>query len=337
MSPDIFVPQSSPDDALVGQLHMVTYITADKQTVEKIFTEGYGLERSEWQRPIAGELADMNSYLGFDASHSWECCVFNKSGIGANVQIRVIAVDQQVSQVRPAYDGLYAGGATISFPIEDLHAHERHMASLGVESTIGVKEMEFTSPTGETYISAEIVYKAPENIFVMGVVRPDIFVPVGPVDPATGMGGSAYSARCITATEEMLDFLRNILGFEIRRDVEFTVGERSALLMPEGTTERFIQAFSPGSATGYMVLMDHHKATKISSARGYGPPNRGIGIWSFGTKNIDAVHRRAVEAGIEVFQSPAIYHIPCLPESKSMILIDPDGFSIEIFEATDSI
>ncbi|GAB5486932.1 MAG: hypothetical protein Pars2KO_05020 [Parasphingorhabdus sp.] len=332
MTADIFVPESSPEDAIVGPLHTVTYVTGDKATVEKIFTQGYGLDNSGWNKPAGEELAALSSYLGFDESHNWECCVFYKSGEGANVQIRVIAIDDQTPMVRPAYDGLYAGGATMSFPINDLYAHEKHMNSIGVESTIGVKEMEFTSPTGETYVSAEIVYKAPDNIFVMGVVRPDIFIPVGPVDPATGMGGSAYSARCIAAADETVAFFRDVLGFEIRRDVEFTVGEKSALLMPEGTTERFIQAFAPGCASGYLVLMDHQEATKPSPAPSYGPPNRGIAMWSFSTKDLDAVHGRAVDSGIEVVHSPADYGSPNLSGGRSMILKDPDGFLIEIFE-----
>lgn len=333
MTADIFVPESSPEDAIVGPLHTVTYVTKDKQKVEKIFLEGYGLDSSGWTRPSDEELANHNKYLGFDAGHSWEACVFFKSGEGANVQIRVIAMDQETPQVRPAYDGLYAGGATMSFPINDLYAHEKHMASIGVASTIGVKEMEFTSPTGETYVSAEIVYKAPDHVFVMGVVRPDIFIPVGPVDPATGLGGSAYSARCITAADATVDFFQNVLGFEIRRDVEFSVGEKSALQMPEGTTERFIQAFAPGSATGYLVLMDHQAATKPSPAPGYGPPNRGISMWSFAAKDLDAVHKRATDAGIEILQPPANHQSLFLSDSRSMIVKDPDGFPIEIFEA----
>ena len=332
MTADIFVPQSSPDDAIVAQLHTVTYVSNDKTKVEEIFTKGYGLDSTGWQRPDGAEREALAAYLGFDPEHSWECCAFFKSGEGANVQIRVIALEQEMPLVRPDYDGLYAGGATMSFPINDLHAHEKHMETIGVESTIGVKEMEFTSPSGETYVSAEIVYKAPDNVFVMGVVRPDIFVPVGPIDPATGMGGSAYSARCITAADETISFFRDVLGFEIRRDVEFTVGDRSALLMPEGTTERFVQAFAPGSSTGYLVLMDHQEATKPSPAPSYGPPNRGIAMWSFATGDIENVRQRAVDAGIEVVQPPGIHGSPCLPDGQSMMLRDPDGFLIEIFE-----
>ena len=326
---DIFIPESSPDAALVGPLHTVTYVTSEPQRTELIFTEGYGLTSSGWSEP---EL-ELAQYLGFDANHAISACSFYKSGEGANVQVRVVHVDPPTPQVRPDWMGLYEGGATISCPINDLYAHEKHMAKLGVDTTIGVKEMDFTSPTGETYTSAEIVYKAPENVFVMGVTRPDIFVPTGPIDPATGMGGPSYSARCITQSDTTMQFFRDVLGWEIRRDVEFTVGERSALQMPEGTVERFIQGFAPGARTGYVVLMDHGDATKPKSAPGFGPPYRGITMWSFLTKDIDTVAERAANSGITVLQPIADRTSLALPAGRTLILQDPDGFPIEIVEA----
>lgn len=332
MAEDIFVPKSKPEDALIGPLHTVTYVTADKEGVEKAFRQGYGLDASGWRQPSAEEFETLNPYFGFAPSDTWETCAFYKSGEGRNIQIRAIHVHQETPLVRPAYEGLYTGGATISFPINDLRSHKKVMADLGIESTIGVKEMEFTSPTGETYISAEIVYKAPDNIFVMGVTRPGIFVPVGPVDPATGMGGPAYSARCVSEADATVDFFKNVLGYEIRRDVNFVVGERSAIIMPEGTTERFIQGFAPGASTGYVVLMDHGEATKHSPAPQFGPASRGIAMWSFPTKNIDEVYKRAQEAGAEILQTPGDAQSPFLSNKKSLIMKDPDGFPIEVFE-----
>ena len=325
---DIFVPKSSPEDAVVSPLHTVTIITSDRETFERIFIEGYGLESTGWSTLDA----DAAKYLGFLAEQHLTVCGFTKSGEGANIQIRLIHVEEETPKVRPGYSGLYTGGATLSFPMKDLHAHEEIMKSLGVESTIGVKEMEFTSPTGETYISAEIVYKAPDCIFVMGVTRPDIFVPTGPIDPTTGIGGASYSARCITKGDATVAFFRDVLGYEIRRDVEFTVGERSALLMPEGTTERFVQGFAPGAFSGYVVLMDHAAATKHSPAPSYGPPNRGIGMWSFTTSAFDEVLRRAEQAAATVRQKPALRSSPLLPTGRTMLVEDPDGFMIEIVE-----
>jgi len=329
---DIFIPKSSPTDALVSPLHTVTYITNDKAGVDQMFQKGYRLHPTSWVRPSAAEYALLNRYFGFASEHSWEVCAYTKQGAASNVQIRVIHLDQETDVVRPSYDGLYTGGATISFPIVDLKSHGELMQSIGVDSTVGIKEMEFVSPTGETYISAETVYKAPENIFVLGVTRPGIFVPVGPIDDNTGIGGAAYSARCVVAADTINDFLENVLGYEIRRDVAFEVGERSAINLPEGTMERFVQAFAPGSSTGYLILMDHGEATKHSPAPDFGPPCRGIGIWTFATKKLDEVYEKALNADIEIVSAPANIQSPFLESSRTLLMKDPGGFPIEVYE-----
>lgn len=329
---DIFVPKSKPSDALVGPLHAVTLITNDAVKMEAIFCEGYGLVSSGWRAPSEQERSAMNVYLGLAQGDRWRACTFSKLGDGANVEVRIIQLERKTEAVRPAHEGLYKGGATLSFPINDLYAHEKWMAALGVETTIGVKEMEFTSPTGETYISAEIVYKAPDGVFVMGVKRPDIFVPVGPVDGATGLGGPAYSARCITETSRTLSFFEQVLGYEIRRDVEFTVGERSAINMPEGTTERFIQGFAPGASSGYVVLMDHGDATKYGPTTQYGPPNRGLVMWTFQTADLATVRDRAEQFGAEIISGPTALQSPLSTASQGILVKDPDGFVIEIVE-----
>jgi len=329
---DIFVPKTDASSALVGALHTVTIITSDREKMEKIFCEGYGLSASGWEIPGEAERRTLNTYFGFDPDDVWQACRFRKEGACSNVEVRVFELERETPAIRPAHEGLYKGGATLSFPISDLYAHEKWMAALGVETTIGVKEMEFTSPTGETYISAEIVYKAPDGAFVMGVKRPDIFVPVGPIDSETGMGGPAYSARCISETPKTLSFFEAVLGYEIRRDVEFTVGERSAINMPEGTVERFIQGFAPGASTGYIVLMDHGEATKVGPADGFGVPHRGIVMWTFETKNLDEVHRRAKTFGAEILSGPTSLNSIITGEGKGLMIKDPDGFAIEIIE-----
>ncbi len=331
MSEDIFLPKSSHDDAIVEQLHTVTYLTAEKTTVERALREGYQLEWSGWQKPLLSELETLNSYFGLSGAE-WEMASFFAAGAGNNVQIRVIYNPAPAPLVREEYDGFFTGGATISFPKPDLYEHETLMNSIGIKSTIGVKEMEFQSPTGEVYISAEIVYFAPENVYLMAVKRPDIFVPVGPMNPETNVGSAAYSARCVENADNAIAFMRDVMGFEIRRDVEFEIGEKSALLMPQGAKERFIQAFAPGSSSGYCVIMDHGKNNRPSPAPSVGPPSRGIVMWSFRTKDMDEVFRRAKTGGAKVLKGPIEMESPFLGGKRVMILEDPSGFPIEIFE-----
>ena len=207
------------------------------------------------------------------------------------------------------------------------------MADLGFNSTIGVKEMEFQSPTGDVYTSAEIIYYAPDNVYFLAVKRPEIFIPVGPPDPETGLAGPAYSARCIDDADSILEFLKTVMGFEIRRDVVFPIGDISAMLLPKGSEERFMQAFAPGSSTGYLVLMDHGKDNKFSSASNLGTPNRGISMWSFETKDIEEVYRRALNANVEILHGLDTYDSPFLNCKRTLLMKDPGGFMIEIFEA----
>jgi len=332
MSEDIFVPKSSMEDAVVRQLHTVTYITADKTGVERAFLEAYGLDTTGWFHPSAEDYRTLNPYFGFTDSDTWEACAFFKKAEGANVQVRVIHVHNETPLVRPEIDGFFLGGATISFPMEDLVAHEKTMAGIGMKSTVGVNEMEFAGPAGEIYVSAEIIYPAPENVYLLGVKRPEIFVPVGPIDPSTGIGAAAYSARNTAETDEIIEFLKSVLCFEIRRDVMFTVGKKSALLLPEGVKERFVQAFAPGAQTGYLVFMDHGEFNRMSPAPTIGPPSRGIVMWSFTTGNLEEVYQRARSAGTEILSAPGEIQSPFLPGNKTLLLRDPGGFPIEICE-----
>lgn len=331
MSQDIFVPQSKPEDALVEQLHTVTYVTSDKEAVQRAFELGYELEFSGWHAPEGGELVRLREYFCFPENSPFEIGLFHKSGAGKNVQVRVIATDTSIPQVRTEYDGLITSGATISFPKLDLYAHEKKMLEAGFESTIGVKEMEFQSPTGEVYISAETIFYGPENSYLLAVKRPDIFVPVGPVDQNTGVGGAAYSARCIDNADAVIEFFKSVLGYEIRRDVTFEIGEKSALLLPQGAQERFIQAFAPGSSSAYLVFMDHGEHNRPSTAPTLGPACRGISMWSFRTKDLDEVYARLQRAGVEVVSPPSEIGSPYLNNRRAMIARDPQGFPIEIF------
>lgn len=325
---DIFLPESSSEEALVSPLHTVTYVTSEPRLMERILTEAYDLVGSGWS-----ELDEASSiYLGFSRESGVRINIFRREGEAANVMVRLIHQPAKVDPVRPDYSGLYPGGATLSFPMRDLLAHEKRMNALGVHSTIGVKEMDFTSPTGEVYTSAEIVYKAPDNAFLMGVKRPDVFVPTGPIDANTGTGGPSYSARCLVNADATLGFFRDVLRFEVRRDVIFEVGEKSALLMPQGTKERFMQCFTPGSKTGYLVLMDHHEATRAEPPAGYGPPSRGIVMWSFATTRFDEVAARIRDEPLTVLKEAAELRIPLQPHGRCMIVEDPEGFPIEIFE-----
>ena len=305
-------------------------MTSDKVSVERAFKQGYGLQSSGWVMSDASSQNPVRDYFGF-GDGPLEYCVFYKVGTGANIQVRVFYYPENSELIRQNYDGLIVGGAAISFPHSDLHAHEQKMLGLGFNSTNGVNEMDFKSPAGDIYTSAEIVFYAPDNVYLLGIRRPEIFVPVGPTDPQTGVAAPAYSARCVDNADDILEFLKKVMGHEVRRDITFPIGDSSAMLLPNGIQARFIQAFAPGSSTGYMVLMDYGKDNK-PNAGSLGTPNRGITMWSYQTHNIDAVFARAIEHNVKILHAPSNHFSPFLNSRKTLLMEDPGGFMIEVFQ-----
>ena len=55
MSEDIFVPLSKPQDAIVGPLDTITWLTNNSQDLEDILINGYLMTRNSWIKPKKDE------------------------------------------------------------------------------------------------------------------------------------------------------------------------------------------------------------------------------------------------------------------------------------------
>jgi len=316
----------------VGALHTLTYVTSDEAGACKFLTDGMGLSASEWFIPSLLEKPELDAYFGFKSSENWKACSFHRVDDGANIQIRLFVVSSNNPQIRPEVDGTYLGGLSIGFPLINTDKRESHMTSLGFPSVVGVKRMEFTGPEGETYVSEEVHFTGPENIYVMAVQRPDVFVPVGPLNNDAEIGAPAYSAQCVQDCDAAITFYKDVLGYEIRRDMSMEVGDNSGLKLRKGSQERFVQAFAPGTRSGYIILLDHGEDRKrAANMVNFGPPNRGLTMWSMPTRNIMGVRDRAEKAGVTCLQPLSAVTSPFLPHSDTLILEDPNGFPVEIF------
>jgi catechol 2,3-dioxygenase-like lactoylglutathione lyase family enzyme len=328
MSEDIFVAKSRPADALVGPLHTITYVTADLDGLHQTLTAG--LEQQVGDSLDAAHCRASTDYLGLGECGDWSARCYLGPGDVRNVQIRTIAVTQQQAVVRPSVLGDYLGGLSIGFPMANIAERDQRMADIGVKSTVGLKELEFAGPNGEVYVSGEIHFPAAENVFLLGVQRPGVFVPVGPIDG--DIGAAAYSARCTKDADALVAFFTQALGFECRRDMAMTVGDNSGLRQKEGTPERFIQLFAPGANTGYLVLLEHGDAAIPSPAPTQGPPSRGMVMWSFPTSDLDEVISRAQKHGATIRQPAQRRSSPFLPHARTAIVDDPNGFPLEFFQ-----
>ena len=90
MSEDIFVPLSKPEDAIVGPLDTITWLTNNSQDLEDILINGYQMTRNSWIKPKKDEQKILNNYLGLGSNLTWRMTNFYMEGEGANIKIRVI-------------------------------------------------------------------------------------------------------------------------------------------------------------------------------------------------------------------------------------------------------
>ena len=127
MTADIFVAQSSSEDAIVGPLSTITYLTSDADTAYKMLVEGMGMEASEWYVPDDINRPDLDVHFGFDISDNWKARRFFRSDDGENIQVRLIVVDKDNAQIRPEIDGTYLGGLSIGFPLSDSAVSYTHL------------------------------------------------------------------------------------------------------------------------------------------------------------------------------------------------------------------
>jgi len=332
MSADIFVAQSRKKDALVGPLSTITYVTADPDAAYRLLVDGMGLEASEWFVPTEFERPELDAYFGFETSDEWKMRRFFRSDDGQNIDVRLIAVDENKIQCRPEIDGTYLGGLSIGFPLSNSDAREARMRDLGFPSVVGVKRLKFSSPSGEKYTSEEVHFTGPDNVYVLAVKRPDIFVPVGPLNEEDEIGAPAYSAICVDDCDASIEFYRGILGYEIRRDLSMEVGDNSGLKLRKGSQERFVQAFAPGANSGYLVLLNHGEdAKRTKDVDNFGPPTRGLSMWSFPTENITKVLERAKAGNVKIRRPLMSIKIPFRSETDVVVLEGPSGFPVEVY------
>ncbi|MFM8844418.1 MAG: VOC family protein, partial [Gammaproteobacteria bacterium] len=66
--------------------------------------------------------------------------------------------------------------------------------------------------------------------------------------------------------------------------------------------------------------------------QGLGLHNRGIGLWSFPTADLELVRERALRHGAPVLRETVLIESPGLGAVSSMILATPDGFPLEVYQ-----
>lgn len=123
-----------------------------------------------------------------------------------------------------------------------------------------------------------------------------------------------------------------MLALERRREFVFqSKGPGGGMQLPPRTDVLFQQWFSPGSRTGYLVIMDLLNAGRAAPSA-LGLVNGGLGMWSFEARNLSDVERRIAAAKAEVLAPARIVDLPGLGRARAIVVATPDGFPVEVYQ-----
>jgi catechol 2,3-dioxygenase-like lactoylglutathione lyase family enzyme len=270
---DPMAPATRPEDARVGPLRRVTIAVADAPAAAAFFAKHLHL-RARADGP------DGSSFL------------LDAPATPGAIEVGIVA-SPQGQLIRPGMDATLDGGLSIGFPVASLEGTLARVTAAGVRSTAGIVSLTMKRADGSEYTSGEIMFCGPDDVYVLVVGRPPDLAPVGPIDPATGVGGATYSALVVPDSEREIAFYTGVLGWELRRNVEVeSSGPGGGLGLPAGTRFRFIQLFAPGAMRNYIVLLDLMGAGRRNPVA---PrlPNRGLVAWTFASGQFDAVAHAA--------------------------------------------
>ena len=322
--------RSDSREAIASPLRIITIITGDLEATRRFYQDALGMTPAFHE--VTGAAAQkLLAHWGLSAASSLRMITFTRQGLADAIMVRAIQTSATAPTNRPGYLSEYYGALGIGLPVSGIPRRDAIIQALGFNSVVGLTELTFPRADETTYKVDEIHYEAPDDILVLAVDRGGMR-PVGSIDPASGIGGPAYSSSMVSDAEAIAPLFKDVLGLEIRRSFVFmSKGAQGGMRLPAGVEVLFQQWFSPRATTGYLLQMQPLNAG-APAPQGIGPKNRGIALWSFDVKSLDQIVKRARDASVPVVSPPAEFDFPALGPTRSMVLATPDGFLVEVNE-----
>ncbi|MCB2106575.1 MAG: hypothetical protein KDE14_02690 [Rhodobacteraceae bacterium] len=325
--PDHLSPRPFDGDALTGSLHTVTIVTPDVSGLSKLYVDGLGMTMSAPLPIDDGARAVLRALWGMPEDLAFDVRTLTRPGAPTATHIRVIATEHVTPPIRQSWSRQEAGPYGMGFPNTDVEAWDKLVIGLGfTRSTEEIERFPLKASDGSAYEVQEATFNGPEYLRAIAISRGGGMAQVGDVDPATGRGGPAYATQVLTAEgmDPMIAFLTNVLDFEVRSDRMWTLYE---------VPFRFATVHARGATTGHIALAAYEaKDLEPGTGNTPAPPNRGMAMWSFETRDIDEVAMRAKTHGAAIKAGPLRVDSPDLGPVTAMTVIAPNGFLIEVFQ-----
>ncbi len=330
---DITDPESKASDAICSPLHTVTICTLNLDSIKLFYVKGMGMTLVG---PIALAKKERNLQMGLwdlPSALDYSIYILHRPNVPENIKIRVVLLSKKFPLIHKSYNSREMGPFTLGFPNADEEKLDSIIHSLGFSSMAPLQAAMLSKPDGSKYKYLETIYKAPDFVHAVGIERGNGMPQLAEYDTKTLLGGPGYAAQVVTGiSKQVLKFYTEVLGMEIRKDTEWRTGEGSALGMEPNVPFRFTIVYAKGTKSGHLLFLDFKDNKRVIPNVAPRLPNRGIGMFSFCTKNIKTIYNRAKDAGVKIVMKPTDYKDPWIGNCKAMTMIAPNGLMIEVFQ-----
>jgi catechol 2,3-dioxygenase-like lactoylglutathione lyase family enzyme len=330
-SRDALAPKSKTDDALTKQLFGATICTTSLEATRLFYEKGMGLSlrgpvaMSTKTKAIERKMYDIPTDI------DWQLYFLERPTVPSAIKIRLMVLNKPTPTIHNSWNSLEYGPFSLGFPNTKQPLVDSLIRKIGFGAQANTMNVyPVASADNSKYTVYETIFNGPDFVKGVGITRGDGMPQLSPTDATTGMGGPGYSAMILKNAQQFIDFMVNTLGMELRAD---RVWETSgALGVPAGTKYRFALVYAKGATSGHQLLLEFLNAEGIDTGVAMKIPNRGLGCWTFPCKDLDAVWANAKAQHINIIQPPTIYESLFYGKHKSMTMLAPNGFLIELFQ-----
>jgi catechol 2,3-dioxygenase-like lactoylglutathione lyase family enzyme len=326
---DALAPKSDTSAALTEQLYGVTVATCDLEMHQAFFVKGMGMSIRKVAVSAATKSKERKLYA-IPKDIDWELYVLERPSVPSAIKIRLMVLNKPTPTIHQSWNSLELGPFSLGFPNLKQPQLDSLIRKIGFGAQAAMNTYPVDAADGSKYTVYETIFNAPDFMRGVGITRGDGMPQLSPVEETSGMGGPGYSAMILKNSQQFIDFLTRVLGLELRSDRVWTTS--GALGVPPGTKYRFALVYAKGAKHGHILLLEFLNQTPIETSIAPKIPNRGLGMWTFPTKDIKAVYENAKLNNVTVVQPPLTYDSPLFGRKTVMTLLAPNGFLIEIFE-----
>lgn len=330
---DLTIPVSKAEDALCFQLHTVTLTTANLDSARRFFVQGMGMQLSGPIKLNTLQKRTLIKQWELPAGLDWQLYELSRPSVPDNIRIRLLVVARPTALIHESYQVRELGSFGLGFPNAKQVLLDQELQSLGFSAKAPLQTTILPKPDGGQYRDWEATYMGPDFVHYTGIERGNGMPQLAAYDTVTGKGGPGYTSMVVTGmSDAMISFFRYVLGWEVRRDVELTTGKGSPLGLEEGIKYRYTIAYAKGASSGHIQMMDFRDGVKITPKTKPRLPNRGIGMYTVFTKNLDEVRSLAIQQNAQILSDITSYEDPIHGRVRSLLLVAPNETVFEVLE-----